>query len=123
MFRGSQDPNAQTSRDGGWGEMGRGHQDVGALAREMAEIAGRLASVVKAMDDLGWTTDSYSRRHLRGVVDSLRGCAARIAASQNGRTPGGEADAPASNEVEPGCAERTDVASDPDDAKKLTWRE
>jgi hypothetical protein len=60
--------------------MERDPEDMTALARRLADVAEQLLLAVKGMDDLGWSTDSYSRSHLRDVASCLTNSATRIAA-------------------------------------------
>ncbi|OPC77850.1 hypothetical protein B4N89_36925 [Embleya scabrispora] len=60
--------------------MERDPGDMATLAQRLTSAAEELLLVVKGMDDLGWSTDSYSRSHLRDVASSLKSSAARIAA-------------------------------------------
>lgn len=60
--------------------MERDPGDMTALARRLAAAAEQLLLAVKGMDDLGWSTDSYSRSHLRDVASCLTDSATRIAA-------------------------------------------
>ncbi|WP_439674028.1 hypothetical protein [Embleya sp. MST-111070] len=64
--------------------MKRAPGDMTALARRLASAADELLLAVKGMDDLGWTTDSYSRSHLRDVASCLQVSATRIASLQGG---------------------------------------
>ncbi|MFJ8745439.1 hypothetical protein ACIRL2_39485 [Embleya sp. NPDC127516] len=54
--------------------------DMAALAKRLAAAAEQLLLAVKGMDDLGWTTDSYNRSHLRDIASCLTNSATRIAA-------------------------------------------
>ncbi|MFI1577543.1 hypothetical protein [Embleya sp. NPDC020630] len=60
--------------------MKRDPGDMAALAKRLATAAEQLLLAVKGMDDLGWSTDSYSRSHLRDIADCLAGTATRITA-------------------------------------------
>ncbi|WP_331773094.1 hypothetical protein OG948_57745 (plasmid) [Embleya sp. NBC_00888] len=66
--------------------------DMAALAKRLAAAADQLLLAVKGMDDLGWSTDSYNRSHLRDIASCLSSSAARITALQGG--PGPRDDAP-----------------------------
>ncbi|MET7304315.1 hypothetical protein [Embleya sp. NPDC005575] len=71
--------------------MERDPGDMTTLARRLASAAEELLLAVKGMDDLGWTTDSYSRTHLRDVASCLKSSATRIATQHGGADPWGEA--------------------------------
>ncbi|WTW92001.1 hypothetical protein OG216_00780 [Streptomycetaceae bacterium NBC_01309] len=55
-------------------------QALAALTRQLAAAAGQLRSAVRAMDDLGVSTDSYGRHHLRNLADCLDDTARQVAA-------------------------------------------
>ncbi|MGW0658437.1 hypothetical protein [Streptodolium elevatio] len=55
-------------------------QALAALKRQLAAAAGQLRLAVRAMDDVGWSTDSYGRHHIRHLADSLDDTARQIAA-------------------------------------------
>ncbi|MGW1997670.1 hypothetical protein [Embleya sp. NPDC001921] len=60
--------------------MERDPGDMAALAKRLAAAAEQLRLAVKGMGDLGWTTDSYNRSHLRDIASCLTNSATRIAA-------------------------------------------
>lgn len=60
--------------------MERDPQELAALTGRLAAAARQLRLVVRAMDDLGWSTDTYSRHHLRHLADCLDDTARQIAA-------------------------------------------
>ncbi|WP_436775952.1 hypothetical protein [Yinghuangia sp. YIM S09857] len=55
-------------------------QALAALTRQLTAAAGQLRLAVRTMDDLGWTTDSYGRHHLRHLADCLEDTARQAAA-------------------------------------------
>ncbi|WP_406289379.1 hypothetical protein [Embleya sp. NBC_00896] len=71
--------------------MERDPGDMAALAGRLTAAAEQLLLAVKGMDDLGWSTDSYSRSHLRDVASCLASSATRIAALHRGRDPWNDA--------------------------------
>ncbi|MFI6978836.1 hypothetical protein ACIBSV_09575 [Embleya sp. NPDC050154] len=85
------DPRAVDPVDDRRQAMEQDAGDMAALAKRLAAAAEQLLLAVKGMDDLGWSTDSYSRSHLHDVASCLSSSATRIAALQ-GR-PGSRNDA------------------------------
>ncbi|WP_424639459.1 hypothetical protein [Embleya sp. AB8] len=71
--------------------MERDPGDMAALAGRLAAAAEQLLLAVKGMDDLGWSTDSYSGAHLRDVASCLTNSATRITALHRGRDPWNDA--------------------------------